>query len=80
MFKIDIKNIDKKILSLMFNGFKFSSIILIISLYILLLYKFYPISHILFESGILLFRASLMFAVSFFINGFLIDQFSKNKI
>jgi len=80
MFKLYIKNIDKKILSLMFNGFKFSSIILIISLYILLLYKLYPISHILFESGILLFRASLMFAVSFFINGFFINQLIKNKL
>jgi len=80
MFKLDIKNIDKKILSLMFNGFKFASIILIISLYILLLYKFYPISHILFKSGILLFRASLMFAVSFFICGFFINQLLKKDL
>jgi len=80
MFKIDIKNIDKKIISLMINGFKFSSIILIISLYILLLYKFNPISHIIFESGILLFRASLMYTISFFICGFFVDQLLKNKI
>ncbi len=80
MFKTDIKNIDKKVVSLMCNGFKFSSIILIISLYILLLYKFNPISHILFESGILLFKASLMYAISFFICGFIIDQIMKKNI
>ena len=80
MFKIDIKNIDKKIIPLMVKGFKFSSITLIISLYILLLYKFNPISHILFESGLLLFKASLMYAISFFICGFFIDQILKEKI
>ena len=80
MFKIDIKNIDKKVISLMVNGFKFSSLILIISLYILLLYKFNPISHILFESGLLLFKASLMYAISFFICGFFVDQILKKKI
>lgn len=80
MFKIDIKNIDKKVISLMVNGFKFSSLILIISLYILLLYKFNPISHILFQSGLLLFKASLMYAISFFICGFFVDQILKEKI
>jgi len=74
MFKNNIKNIDKKVVSLMLSGFKFSSIILIISLYILLLYKFNPISHILFESGILLFKASLMYCAAFLICGFAIDQ------
>ena len=78
MFKIDIKSIDKKVISLMIKGVKFSIIILIIALYILLLYKFNPISHVLFESGILLFKASLMYAVSFLICGFAIDQI-KNK-
>jgi len=80
MFKLDIKNIDKKVFSLMVNGFKFSSIILIFSLYILLLYKFNPISHTFFEAGILLFKASLMFYVSFIICGFFIDQMFKKNI
>ena len=80
MFKISIKNIDKKVISLMSNGFKFSSIILIISLYILLLYKLNPISHILFESGILLFKASLMCFVSFLICGFAMDQILNKNI
>ena len=80
MFNLDIKNIDKNVVNLMKFGFKWSSITIIISLYMLVLYKLNPISHVLFESGLLLFKASLMYIVSFFICGLVIDQLIKKNI
>ena len=80
MFKLDIKNIDKKIISLMLNGFKFSNIILVVSLYILLLYTLNPISHIFFECGLSLFKLSLTCAVSSFICGFAIDKIINRNL
>lgn len=80
MLNLSFKNKDKKVYSIMINGFKFSAIILIVSLYILLLYKFYPISHILFQSGLLLFKVGLNFAISFYICGIVVDSLLKKII
>lgn len=79
MFNLSFKNINKEVYSLMINGLKFSTIILVVALYILLLYKFYPISHVLFASGLLLFKAGLMFATSFFICGFVFNSLLTNN-
>ena len=72
-----IKNIDKKILKIMFLGFKFSFIICIISCLISLCYIFNPISHIIYISGIILFKTSITFAVSFFICAVAMDKIKK---
>lgn len=62
-----IKNIDKKIKDVMIKGFKFSLTICAFSTLILALHSTYPYSHILFDSGLILFRTGIMFGVSFFV-------------
>ena len=74
----NIKNIDKNILKIMFSGFKFSFIICILSCFISLSYILNPVSHILYNSGIILFKTSITFAVSFFVCGFAIDKIKNN--
>lgn len=73
----NIKSIDKTVLKIMFSGFKFSFIICIISCAISLYYILNPISHILYNSGIILFKTGLTFASAFFICGFAIDKIKK---
>ena len=74
----NFKNIDKKIIKIMNIGVNFSFIICIISCAISLYYILHPISHILFNSGILLFKAGLTFASTFFVCGFAMDKIKKN--
>ena len=70
----DLKTIDKKIISVMLNGFKFSLIISLLSVYILALYSTYPFSHVAYLSGLLLFKLSLTCTVAFFVCGFAVDK------
>ena len=73
----NIKNIDKKILKIMFLGFKLSFIICILSCAISLSYILNPISHITYNSGLILFKTGITFAVSFFISAFAMDKIKK---
>jgi len=73
----NVKNIDKKILKIMNIGFKFSFIICVISCAVSLSYILNPISHILFNSGIILFKTGLTFASAFFVCGFAMDKIKK---
>lgn len=63
----DILNIEKSILDVMYKGFNFCFGISICSIIILVFYILNPISYIMFESGIILFKASLIFSVFLFI-------------
>lgn len=74
------KNIEKDILKIMISGFKFSFIICIISCIISVLYILNPISHILYDSGIILFKTGLTFGVVFFICAFAMDNIKKQII
>lgn len=74
------KNIEKDILKIMISGFKFSFIICIISCIISVLYILNPISHILYDSGIILFKTGLTFGVVFFICAFAMDNIKKQMI
>lgn len=74
------KNIEKDILKIMISGFKFSLIVCIISCIISALYILNPISHILYDSGIILFKTGLTFGVMFFISAFAIDNIKKQMI
>lgn len=60
------------------NGFKFSLIIALVSVYILALYNTYPFSHVAYLSGLLLFKLSLTCVVAFFICGFAINKITIN--
>ena len=73
----DVKNIDKKIISIMLNGFKFSLVIALLSVYVLVLYNTYPFSHVAYFSGLNLFKLSLTCAVAFFICGFAVDRIKQ---
>ena len=76
----NIKNIDKKVLKIMIHGFKFSFSICALSGLISLYYISTPISHILYNSGIILFKTGLTFASAFFVSGFAIDKIKKQLI
>lgn len=73
----NIKNIDKKVLKIMIHGFKFSFSICVLSCIISLSYISNPISHILYNSGIILFKTGLTFATVFFVCGFAMDKIKK---
>lgn len=75
-----VKNIEKDILKIMISGFKFAFIICIISCIISLLYILNPISHILYYSGIILFKTGLTFAAMSFVCAFAIDNIKKQII
>lgn len=74
---IDIfKSLDNKVKAIMINGFKFSFTFSILSILILLIYKFYELP-ILYYSGTILFKTSLMFLVDFIILGLGFDTIKK---
>lgn len=74
------KNIEKDIFKIMISGFKFSLVICVISCIISALYILNPISHILYDSGLILFKTGLTFGVMFFICAFTIDNIKKQMI
>ena len=73
----NIKSIDKKVLKIMISGLKFSFIICALSCAISIYYISNPISHILYNSGIILFKTGLTFAAAFFVCAFAIDRIKK---
>jgi len=75
-----INNIDKKIIKIMILGLKFSFIVCVISCIISLYYILNPISHILYNSGIILFKTGLAFASAFFVCGFAVDKIKKQIV
>ncbi len=79
-FMDSIKNIEKDILKIMISGFRFSLVVCIISCIISLLYILNPISHILYDSGIILFKTGLTFAAMFFVCAFAMDNIKKQLI
>ena len=70
------KNLDDKVKTIMINGFKFSFIFCILSIFILNVYNFYMLPT-LYYSGTLLFKTSLMFFVDFLILGIGFDTIKK---
>lgn len=76
----NFKNIEKDIIKIMMSGFKFSLIVGIISGIVSLLYILNPISHILYDSGIILFKTGLTFAIAFFISAFAMDKIKKQMV
>lgn len=71
-----LKDLDIKVKNIMVSGFKFSFLFCIFSTLILLIYNFYMLP-ILYYSGIILFKTSLMFFVDFIILGIGFDKIKK---
>lgn len=74
------KNIEKEILKIIFSSLKFSFIICVVACVILLIYILNPISHILYDSGLILFKTGLNFAIISFVCGFAMDIIKKQII
>ena len=79
MIKIIInkfKNLDNKVKSIMINGFKFSFYFTLLSALILIIYNIYSLP-MLYYSGTILFKTSIMFFVDFIILGIGFDTIKK---
>ena len=72
----NFKNLDDKVKNIMIKGFKFSFVFCIVSILVLLCYNLYMIP-ILYYSGTILFKTSLMFFVDFIILGIGFDTIKK---
>lgn len=71
-----IEKLDIKVKNIMVKGFEFSFIFCIFSALILLIYDFYMLP-ILYYSGLILFKTSIMFFVDFIILGIGFDTIKK---
>lgn len=76
----NIKNMEKPIIKVMLQGFRFSFLICLLSLMILELHITYPFSHIVYDAGLILFRTGIMIAVSFFMCAFATDKLKNSNI
>lgn len=74
------KNLDKKTLKILKNGFIFSFIICLLSIFILLTYIFLFTIPTLYYIGLLMFQLSISFAVEFIICAIVVDSIKKNII
>ena len=73
----EIKNFDKKTISILKNGLLFSLFLSLFSTFLLAFYEELFAFPILFKVGISLLRTSLMFAVAFFICAIGFDTIKK---
>ena len=73
----EFKSIEKNILKVMYKGFRVCFGIAIFSSLILLFYILNPISYIIYESGIILFKTSITFLVFVFITGIVTNNVKK---
>lgn len=71
------KNLDTKVLHIMKNGFKFSFIVCILSVCILIAYQTISPLPTVYDIGTTLFRTSLMFFGDFIICGVAFDTIKK---
>ncbi len=74
------KNLDGKTLKILRNGLKFSFIICLLSIFILLTYIFFFTFPTLYYIGLLMFQLSLSFAIEFIICAIVVDSIKKNII
>ena len=74
------KSLDSKTLKILRNGLKFSFIICLLSIFILLTYIFFFTFPTLYYIGLLMFQLSLSFAIEFIICAIVVDSIKKNII
>ena len=72
------KSLDSKTLKILRNGLKFSFIICLLSIFILLTYIFFFTFPTLYYIGLLMFQLSLSFAIEFIICAIVVDSIKKN--
>lgn len=74
------KSLDSKTFKILKNGLKFSFIICLLSIFILLTYIFFFTFPTLYYIGLLMFQLSLSFAIEFIICAIVVDSIKKNII
>ena len=74
------KSLDSKTLKILRNGLKFSFIICLLSIFILLTYIFFFTFPTLYYIGLLMFQLSLSFAIEFIICAIVVDSIKNNII
>ena len=74
------KSLDSKTLKILRNGLKFSFIICLLSIFILLTYIFFFTFPTLYYIGLLMFQLSLSFAIEFIICAIVVHFIKKNII
>lgn len=78
---IDVfKHLDKMTFKIMKHGLRFSSIICVLAVIILLTYDCTFPSPFIYYIGINLFRLSLIFGIEFIVCGFVVDGIKKELI
>ena len=76
----NIKNIETNILKIMFIGFNLSYIVFILSCLTLLLYIFNPVSYIIYECGLSLLKAGIIFICALIICGTITSNIKNGLI
>ena len=72
-----IKNIDKRIVHIIKNGFLFSNFMFCAGIIILLVHNYFFISFELIDAAIILFKTSMFFTMQFMLCGFAFDKIIK---
>ena len=76
-FISQLKNMDKEIWNIIKHGFKFSFVLSLVAILILVSYKINPIKIDTYYIGIELFKTSLSFAIQFIVCGVATDTIKK---
>lgn len=77
-FKKTYSNLEPKTIKILKNGWKFCTILCIISLIILLSYNILIKDPFIYKVGILIFKLSITFAIEFLICAYSIDLIKKS--
>lgn len=76
----NIKNIETNILKIMLIGFNFSYIVFILSCLTLLMYIINPVSYIIYECGLSLLKAGIIFICTLIICGTITNNIKNGLI
>lgn len=74
-----LNSIDKKVFKIMNKGINFAEVLAIIGILLLYIYNTYYISYNLYLSSLIVFKTSILIAVSFVVCGFATNEI-KNQL
>ncbi len=74
-----LNSVDKKVFKIMNKGINFAEVLAIIGILLLYIYNTYYISYNLYLSSLIVFKTSILIAVSFVVCGFATNEI-KNQL
>lgn len=74
-----LNSVDKKVFKIMIKGINFAEVLAIIGILLLYIYNTYYISYNLYLSSLIVFKTSILIAVSFVVCGFATNEI-KNQL